>query len=247
MTIVEAIRNSELFRPLFRNLDTWHVWVNVVLKAAYGLPLGSSELKTYQDITGRRKTPIKPVKVLCIIAGRRSGKSYTISIKAVYQALFFNYRPYLAPGERAIIVILAADRTQARTIFGYIHGILHSSPTFEQYIINETKERIELSTQVDIEIHTASFRTIRGRTIVEALADEISFWSSDGSNPDKEIIAAIRPAMVTIPHAMLCMLSSPYAKRGVLWEYYREHWGNDKSDDVLVIQAPSLLLNPTLD
>jgi hypothetical protein len=132
-------------------------------------------------------------------------------------------------------------------IFNYIHGILHSNEVFSACIVNETKERIELNTGVDIEIMTASFRTIRGRTIVAALCDEIAYWMVDGSNPDREIINAIKPGMVTIPNSCLDMLSSPYARRGELWEHYNEYWANDDAEDVLVIQAPSLLLNPTLD
>jgi hypothetical protein len=247
MNIVEAINNSKLFKPLFRDLETWKTWTNVVLKAAYGLPLSRSELKVYQTITGRKKAPKRPVKTLVIVAGRRSGKSFIISVKAVYQGLFFNYRPFLSPGERGVIQIIAADRQQSRTIFNYCSGILHSNPAFEACIVNETKERIELNTQVDIEIQTASFRTIRGKTVVSALCDEIAYWMADGSSPDTEIINAIKPGMLTIPHACLDMLSSPYARRGVLWEYYQEYWANDEAEDTLVIKAPSLLLNPTLD
>ena len=37
-----------------------------------------------------------------------------------------------------------------------------------------------------------------------ALLDEVAFWHSDGSaQPDHEIIAALRPALTTIPGALL--------------------------------------------
>jgi hypothetical protein len=51
-------------------------------------------------------------------------------------------------------------------------------------IQRQTAELIELSNGVNIEISTASFRTIRGRTICAALCDELAFWSDEGSNPD---------------------------------------------------------------
>ena len=55
---------------------------------------------------------------------------------------------------------------------------------------------------------------MRGYTIVAALLDELAFWlGEDSSNPDFEIITAIRPAMSTIPNAMLLCASSPYAGR----------------------------------
>ncbi len=44
---------------------------------------------------------------------------------------------------------------------------------------------------------------------------------------------------------MLIRISSPYRKAGLLYEKWRDHYGKN-SDDVLVIRAPSKLLNPTL-
>jgi len=82
---------------------------------------------------------------------------------------------------------------------------------------------------------------------VAALCDEIAFWLSEGRNPDHEVISAIRPSMATIPNSKLIMLSSPYARKGVLWELYKDHYGNDKSTDILVWQASTETMNPTLD
>ena len=40
-------------------------------------------------------------------------------------------------------------------------------------------------------------------TVIAALLDEVAFWRSDDSaSPDTEIVAALRPAMSTIPDAM---------------------------------------------
>jgi hypothetical protein len=58
----------------------------------------------------------------------------------------------------------------------------------------------------------------------------------DSSNPDHEIVNAIRPAMATIPGALLLGISSPYARRGVLWDAYKRHHGKD-GDPILVWQA----------
>ena len=49
------------------------------------------------------------------------------------------------------------------------------------------------------------------------LADEIAYWRFEdtSANPIERILNALRPAMATIPHAMLfCASSSPYAMDG---------------------------------
>ena len=74
------------------------------------------------------------------------------------------------------------------------------------------------------EVHTASFRSVRGYTVVAAILDEIAFWrSEDSANPDREIVNALRPAMATVPGALLLAMSSPYARRGVVWDAYQRH------------------------
>ena len=91
--------------------------------------------------------------------------------------------------------------------------------------------------------HTASFRSVRGYTVVAAILDEVAFYRSEESaNPDHELVNALRPAMATLPAALLLAISSPYARRGVLWHAYRCHHGQE--GDVLVWQAPSRVMNP---
>ena len=47
-------------------------------------------------------------------------------------------------------------------------------------------ESLDLSNRITIEVHTASFRTVRGYTVVAALLDELAFWQGeDSSNPEK--------------------------------------------------------------
>ena len=96
---------------------------------------------------------------------------------------------------------------------------------------------IELSNCLIIEVHTGSYRAVRGYTVVAALCDESAFWRSDESaNPDKKILAALRPAMATIPNGLLIGLSYPYRRAGALYEAYRDHYGKD-GDAVPVWQA----------
>jgi hypothetical protein len=52
--------------------------------------------------------------------------------------------------------------------------------------------------------------------------------------------------MATLPGSTLIGISSPSRKSGLLYTKYKKHYGQD-DDDLLVIQAPSLALNPMLD
>jgi len=78
-----------------------------------------------------------------------------------------------------------------------------------------------------------------------AILDEIAFWHVEGANPDKEIVTGLRPGLATLGGKMIA-LSSPYAKRGVLWDTHKRHFAGE-GVRVLVAQAPSLTMNPTLD
>jgi hypothetical protein len=87
---------------------------------------------------------------------------------------------------------------------------------------------------------------VRGRTVIAALLDEVAFWRSEtSSNPDVEVLAAVRPSMATIPGSMLLCASSPYARRGILWNAYSRHYGKDRAAP-LVWSAPALSMNPTV-
>jgi len=91
-----------------------------------------------------------------------------------------------------------------------------------------------------------SFRSVRGYTLVAVLADEVAFWRSEESaNPDSEILAAVRPGLATIPGSLLLCISSPYARRGMLWQMYERHFGKDDSR-VLIWQANTKSMNLSL-
>jgi hypothetical protein len=141
-------------------------------------------------------------------------------------------------------MVIAADRKQARVIMRYVLGLLKGVPMLRQLIEAERTEGVDLTCRVTIEVHTASFRSVRGYSIIAALCDEIAFWPSDDSaSPDTEIIAALRPAMSTVPGAMMLCASSPYARRGALWKAYQKHYGQD-GDPILVWQAATRCMNP---
>ena len=245
MNILDAIDDPQLFAPWFRDPATWQAW-RAFLCALFGLPMTPEQLTIYQQCTGRSEAPTRPASECWIPCGRRGGKSFVLALIAVFLACFKDYRPYLQPGERGTVIVTAADRRQARTIFRYARALLTKVPMLARMIERETAESFDLTNEVSIEIGTASFRAVRGYTVVAALCDEIAFWmSEDSANPDFEILDALRPAMSTIPGAMLLCASSPYAKRGALHDAHRRYYGKADSP-TLVWKAPTRTMNPTV-
>jgi hypothetical protein len=245
MNLIEAINDPALFKGHFRDAETWKAW-RAFLCAFFGLLMSDDELETFQKCTGRTRWPERAFKEGWLICGRRGGKSFTLALIAVYLAAFKDWRQYLTSGERGHIVVIAADRKQARVIFNYIRSLLRDTPMLADLITRETGEEIDLDNRISIEVCTCSYRTIRGRTIVAALCDEIAFWQSEGSaNPDEEVLTAIRPAMATVPGSMLLCASSPYARRGALWEAYQRWYGVEDAG-VLIWRAATRVMNPTV-
>jgi hypothetical protein len=245
LTILDAVADDKLFAPWFRDRATWNVWF-AMLAALFGLPLTDEQLAIYQRCSGRTVPPSAPASEAWLVCGRRAGKSFVLALIAVYLAAFHDYRRYLSPGERGTVLIIATDRKQARTIFRYIRALLTQVPMLAKLITREDRETFDLENSVTIEVGTASFKSVRGYTIVAALCDEIAFWPTDDSaQPDYEILDALRPGMATIPNAMLLCASSPYARRGALWDAHRRHFGKD-GDTTLVWQAPTRTMNPSV-
>jgi len=243
--IIRAINDPSIFGRYFRS-DTWTAW-RVFLAALFGLPLGFDQLRLFQQFTGRSTAPKAPLQEAWLVVGRRGGKSFILAVIAVFLACFRDWKPYLGPGEVGTVMIIAKDRQQARSIKRFISGLLRETPMLSRVLEEETAESIRLTNRIVIEIHTASYRSTRGYTIVAALLDEIAIWDTDetSAEPDVEVINAIKPGMATVPGSMLLCASSPHARRGALWEAHRKHFGQD-NDQVLVWQGATRAMNPSV-
>lgn len=243
VTLLEALADPRIFPGTPLMAASWRAW-RVFLHAVFARPCDDEDLAVYRACTGRAHLPAAPVEEAWVIVGRRGGKSRTMAHVVVWCAAFVDVRRYLAPGERGVFMIIAADRKQATRLLNYCRGLLQASPVLRRLVATERADTIELTTGVDIEVTTCSSVSVRSATVVGAVCDEIAFWpADDAADPDREVLAALRPAMSTIPHAPLIAISSPYARRGELWRAYREHFGQE-GDPVLVWQAPTDVMHP---
>ena len=241
MNILEALADPKLLGSAFKDASTWRPWL-AFLAALFGLPMSEADADLFRQCTGRSALPTGPFSEAWLVCGRRAGKSFVLALIAVYLAVFRDYRAHLGPGERATIMVIAADRKQARVIMRYVKGLL-AIETLVSLVENETAESVDLSNRVTIEVGTASYKSLRGAA---GLADELAFWQGeDSAAPDTEILDALRPAMVTIPGAMLLCASSPYARRGALWSNFKRYYGSD-DPNVLGWKAPTRTMNATV-
>jgi hypothetical protein len=224
--------------------ESWQAW-RALLVAAMGEELTSKDVEIFRKLTGRQREPRQRVEELVCVIGRRGGKSRAMATLACYIAGLCEHD--LAPGERGVALLIAPDQRQAKIALDYATAVFENSPVLRQLIGNRTQDELELKNGIAIEVRAASFRRLRGPTYVAVFADEAAFWPADewSSNPDVEILNAVRPGLATT-QGPLIIASSPYARRGVLFESFKRHHGPDGDPLILVAKGTSRELNPSL-
>ena len=89
---------------------------------------------------------------------------------------------------------------------------------------------------------------MRGVTAVAVVADEAAFWydeASGSTNPDSAILDAVRPSLATTS-GPLVVISSPYARKGAVFEAYQRNYGPTGDPRILVAKGASRDFNPSL-
>ena len=156
------------------------------------------------------------------------------------------YRERLAPGERGVVLILAVNTIQAKITLDYARAYFDEIPMLKRMVERESGDGLDLTNRMSLVVAANDFRSVRGRTIVCTIFDECAYWRSDYSaNPDLEVYRAVKPALASMPGSLLIGIGSPYRRAGLLWRKFKRHWG--KAGDVLIVKAPTEVLNPTID
>jgi hypothetical protein len=243
ITIDRALRDPNLLGAgLDGDLASWRTWL-CVLRAAFGLVLDEAELATFHKVAGERGPPSRRVRELWCVIGRRAGKSRMAAALSVFLALFQQHK--LAKGETGYVLVLAATADQAKTVFQYALGFVESAELLRREVQSTTQHEIRLRNNVTIGVHVNNFRTIRGKTLLGIIFDEVSFWRDEASaTPDIETYRAVLPSLVA-SSGMLVGISTPYRRLGLLHAKHRDHFGVE-SDDVLVVQGNSTTFHPAL-
>ena len=98
ITIDDALTDRNLLGAALGDMESWQTW-RVILKAAFGLPLGADELEVFRSVAGARNPPSERVAELWIVAGRRSAKSRMAGALCAYLAAFSSQKATRAKPE----------------------------------------------------------------------------------------------------------------------------------------------------
>jgi hypothetical protein len=249
VNILQALAHKDAFRPFFdRRPGEWESWATwrTFLRVLEGLPLNADDVRVYRQHTERLRLPRGGFRQAHVIAGRRSGKSMMAAVQVTFRAAFVDYSGVLAPGETGLCLCVAASKRQAQVTLGYVKAFFQGILMLRQMVVSETADGLVLNNRIRIEVLASDPRSLRGHTVVCAVLDELAFIGSEvGAITAEEIVRSIRPSMLTIPNALLLGISSPYAKRGLLWQLFRKHFGKD-DQTCLIWKAPTHVMNPSI-
>lgn len=242
LTLTQLASDPRLLGGVF-GAPSYHPML-AVLKAAFGEPLSDDERAIYDALAGGRALPPAQVAELAVIAGRAAGKTQAAALVVIALALCRQW--ITSPGQVAVALLLAADREQSAVAFRFALGLLESSPVLAAEIVAVTQQRITLKNGVEIQVATSDYRAVRGRSLIAVVADELAFWPTTPTSvsPDSETLIAVRPGLARFRGSMLVAISSAYAQRGELYEYFRRCYGVD-DPRVLVVRGTTRDFNET--
>jgi len=243
LTVADMMRSPKLLGASFAG-ESWHRWQSV-LKAAYAEPMDDEEIATFREVA-ERSPPTSRVKELVCAIGRGGGKDACASLIATHAAASFDPKGKLRPGEKAVVMCLACDRAQAAIVFNYIRANFEEVPALKKMVKAITAETIELTNRIVVEVHTNNYRSVRSRSLLCVIFDEVAHWRDEtSSTPDVETHAAVTPGLARVPNSMLIMISTVHRRAGLLWNRFKDHYG--KESNVLVVRGTTLQFNPTFD
>lgn len=251
LTIVDAIKDENLFRPYFGDdYPTFKKWF-ICLRAIYGLPIKTDwGRRVFRDCTGRdaAKLPKSGVQSALILTGRRSGKSRIAAVIAAYSAALAGLESKLSAGETGLISVVSPTRKQGRIVRDYVRALFDAPMLAAEVVKERSQDAFQLRSGTRLEILASDFRSLRGYSQLAVVVDEIAFMGLEDSSKirtDTQLVQSLQPALATTGGKLIA-ISSPYAKSGWAYQTYQKYYGNNSSRDILVWNASSKYMNPTL-
>lgn len=176
---------------------------------------------------------------LVIRAGRRGGKSSTLCRIAVAEALWGDFK--IPPGDIGVVAIISVNKNQAIERIRTVEAILKALKVPHK----RTGDCIELQHKaIKIEVFAASVMASAGFTAICVICDEMALWRNEatGANPAEQILAFLRPTMMTQRSAHMFLSSSPFSTL----DAHHKEFVNGDTERSMVRYAPTWVANPTI-
>lgn len=173
-------------------------------------------------------------------AGRRAGKSSSLSRLGVVEALYGKHR--IPPGDTGVVAVISTRREEAAERIATIKAILDALGVgyrpWGEFGVKLVGRRL------GFRVYTASIAGVSGFTGIFVICDEVSKWKDNdtGANPATEVLASVRPTMTTQPEARIVLSSSPM---GMLDAHY-DAFAEGETELQITAYAPTWEANPTV-
>ncbi len=182
----------------------------------------------------------------------------------------------LLPSTEIRVLCIANDKEQAEIVYGEINNHVQHVDYFQSSLKRNTQSFMKFRTKSDNERFkkdsqkatiSATFKSsiargIRGRGCMACILDELAFFVNDGKSSADQVYRAMTPSLKQFSPKdpknrrtpigpsdgrMIC-ISSPDAKDGLFYKLYElSKSGGVASSQMLMIQAPTWEVNPTVD
>jgi hypothetical protein len=181
----------------------------------------------------------------------------------------------MIPTSEIRVFCIANDKDQASIVYGEMSGHIAQVDYFRESLIHDTQTYIKFRTESDKKRFkdkskgtiTATFKSsiargLRGRGIICCVLDEFAFFIDDGKSSAEKVYKAISPALKQFSprdhkdrrrslgpsEGRMISISSPDAREGLFYKLYEMSLSNTPaSANMLMIQAPTWEVNPTID
>lgn len=210
---------------------------------------------------------------MILVLGRRSGKSFLVSIIALYEVYRFLMMGHPQPRfsmldyDTITICNVANSESQAKSaIFDKIAQLVLSSPFFGKYVGKKTLSEIHFCTPQDIKENErraangddpltgtiqlisghSNSKTLVGRSMAVIILDEMAEMAgkNDDAN-DADLYAKLKPSIATfgLEGKIIC-ISNPLGPTGKFFRLYESAFDDETT---LMFQLPTWLSNPNVD
>ena len=189
--------------------------------------------------------------LVVLICGVRSGKSFLAACAAIRGCLTVSLAQ-LKRHEVARFAIVAPTVDNANATFRILAGIVSESPVLSRLVQKQVDGELllrRLDGRIVEIVVVAAHRgaiTLRSRWLLGFCIEEVAGFGIEVQGAvvtGEELLRAGEPRL--LPGAQGWIISSPFGPQGLLWEFYKDHFG--KPGRVLVVHAPTLAMNPSFD